>query len=154
MKKKNSGFTLIELLAVIAIITIISLIAIPNIVGLSDGIRKDNMLDDARKFIALAKYEVIRNYSIRISDVYEFKLYNFNTNGFVKDENTGEIKDPDGGVYDYEKSYIKYTKEPKASYCIVLFSSRRHIGSNEECILEGQLHNRDVVKDIEDNSNS
>ena len=57
MRNKN-GFTLIELLAVIAIIGLISLIAIPNIVGLSDGVRRDNMLDDAKRLISMAKYKV------------------------------------------------------------------------------------------------
>ena len=47
--KNKRGFTLVELLAVIAIIALISLIAIPNIVGLSTSVKKDQMLDDAKK---------------------------------------------------------------------------------------------------------
>ena len=41
--KNKKGFTLIELLAVIAVIALISLIAIPNIVGLSTSVKKDQM---------------------------------------------------------------------------------------------------------------
>ena len=62
--RNKSGFTLIELLAVIAIIALISMIAIPNIVGLSDGVRRDNMLDDAKKLISMAKYQVNKDYGI------------------------------------------------------------------------------------------
>ena len=50
----KKGFTLIELLAVIAIIALISMIAIPNLVGLSDGVKRDNMLADAKKLISMA----------------------------------------------------------------------------------------------------
>ena len=71
-KEKANGFTLIELLATIAIISILFFVAIPNITGLSDDIRKDNMLKDARKFVAQARYEVNKNYSIRNSNEYIF----------------------------------------------------------------------------------
>ena len=66
MNKK--GFTLTELLAVIVIIGIISLIAIPNVVNISDNVKNDNMLADAKKFISLAKAEVLSDYSIREMD--------------------------------------------------------------------------------------
>ena len=49
--KNRKGFTLIELLAVIVILGLISMIAIPNIIGLSTGIKKDQMLDDAKKIV-------------------------------------------------------------------------------------------------------
>ena len=156
-KEKANGFTLIELLATIAIISILFFVAIPNITGLSDDIRKDNMLKDARKFVAQARYEVNKNYSIRNSNEYIFRLDNLNTGDFDKDETTGKIKDPDGGFYNTEKSYIKYTKYPKATYCIVLFGSKRKIVDPDtmDCVNEENLHNDDYVLDLteEDKNN-
>ena len=46
MKK---GFTRIELLAVLVILGVISFIAVPNVVELINGNKKDTMLSDARK---------------------------------------------------------------------------------------------------------
>ena len=149
MNNKN-GFTLIELLAVIAIIAIISLVAIPNIVGLSDGIRKDNMLEDAKKLISLAKYEVNKNYTIRNSTEHRFNITDLNTADFERDETTGEIKDPDNGAYVLDKSFVIYKKSSSGTtYCISLVGSRRHIGDGTEsgCILENELHSRSRVED-------
>ena len=139
MKNKN-GFTLIELLAVIAIIALISLIAIPNIVGLTDGIRKDNMLDDAKKLISMAKYQVNANYSIRISTGHTWDFDQLNINNDIE-------KDPDGGEYKKDESFVKYTNDGStARYCIVLKGSKRHIGgescnplSDENCLSEGGI---------------
>ena len=150
MRNKN-GFTLIELLAVIAIIGLISLIAIPNIVGLSDGVRRDNMLDDAKRLISMAKYKVNVDYEIRnflktgvcTSTPKECKLY------FNDLDVNGEIKeDPDGGSYVKEESYVKYYKNgDEVSYCVVLKGSKRHIGSNTDCKEESKLYSRNNVSD-------
>ena len=139
--KNKKGFTLIELLAVIAIIALISLIAIPNIVGLSDGIRKDNMLDDAKKLISMAKYQVNKSYDIRVSASHTFTFNDLNINGDIKG-------DPDGGEYDTANSYVRYTNNGSTvEYCIVLKGSQRHIGDEEACKDEGTLYSRSNVVD-------
>ena len=141
MKNKN-GFTLIELLAVIAIIALISMIAIPNIVGLSDGIKRDNMLDDAKKLISMAKYQVNKNYSIRVSASHTWKINELNINGDIKG-------DPDGGDYDNEHSYVRYTNDgTDVSYCVMLVGSQRTIKNDENgCVPEDRLYSRTNVHD-------
>lgn len=143
--RNKSGFTLIELLAVIAIIALISMIAIPNIVGLSDGIRKDNMLDDAKKLISMAKYQVNKDYGIRVSASHDFSFDELNINGDIKG-------DPDGGEYDKEASYVRYTNNgSEVRYCIVLRGSQRYIGDDSNCVREEELYSRSNVKDIINN---
>jgi len=145
MKNKN-GFTLIELLAVIAIIAIISLIAIPNIVGLSTGIRKDNMLDDAKKLISLAKYQVAKSYDIRNSTTHTFTFAELNINKEIGN-------DPDGGEYVAESSYVKYTNDGTAKYCVYLIGSMRSVLREVEgevtCVPESELYSRSNVVDNE-----
>ncbi len=144
MKKRN-GFTLIELLAVIAIIGIISLIAIPNIIGLSIGIRKDNMLDDAKKLISLAKAKINSDYALRNSQTHTFTMASLNENGDI-------VKDPDGGNYNQANSRVTYTTtNGTAEYCVVLIGSKRSIGSNSECVKEENLYSRsNVVDNVEE----
>ena len=138
----KKGFTLIELLAVIAIIALISLVAIPNIIGLSTGIRKDNMLDDAKKIISLAKYQVNKNYSIRSAPPHTFTLAELNINGDIK-------TDPDGGSYDATNSKVTYSiQNDTAKYCIVLIGSERSIGK-DGCKYEEELYSRSNVVDNE-----
>ena len=142
--KNKKGFTLVELLAVIAIIALISLVAIPNIVGLSTGIRKDNMLDDAKKLISLAKYQVNKSYNIRTNPPHTFTLQELNINGDIK-------QDPDGGDYNQTESKVTYNVQNNtAEYCVVLIGSKRHIGSTTECILESNLYSRSNVVDNEE----
>lgn len=150
MNKK--GFTLTELLAVIAIIGIISLIAIPNIVNISENVKKDNMLNDAKRFISLAKAEVNASYDIRnfisnetdsdgnkICDSVNLKctfyIMDLNKSGDFKTEEFDgkrKIVDPDGLGYDNVSSYVKYYKiGDEVKYCIHLRSEKRFLGKKE-----------------------
>ena len=154
MNKK--GFTLTELLAVVAIIGILSLIAVPNIIGIVDNIRKDNMIDDAKKLISLAKMSVNSSY-----DITNFKDYGTSTTDYrcVNSTKTCTFKfnylnknkdiknDPDGGQYD-PSSYVKYTKNNSGNitYCIYLKSSKRTIGTSSACVNELDLDGPDIVK--------
>jgi len=140
MKNKN-GFTLIELLGVIAVISLISLIAIPNIVGLTSGVKKDSMLDDAKKLISLAKREISVNAELRSSPPHTFTFAELNVNGDIEN-------DPDGGQYDPTNSYVTYKIENNtAIYCVVLIGSKRVIGSSTNCIPEDTLYSRSKVMD-------
>ena len=147
--KNKKGFTLVELLAVIAIIALISLVAIPNIIGLSAGVKKDQMLDDAKKMISMAKYLVNKDYQIKnltkpsvcVSNVCTLQLSLLNNYGDIS-------QDPDGGEYDQANSYVKYTKTGgTATYCVVLKGSQRHIGTATDCKGENALHSRSNVVD-------
>lgn len=147
MNKK--GFTLTELLAVIAVIGILSLVAIPNIIGIVDNIRKDNMIDDAKKLISLARMEVNSNYDLRyFSDsrcVSSAKTCTLSFSDLNKNKDI--TKDPDSGNYE-NASYVKYQINSETSvvqYCIYLLSSKRQIGSPSSCVLESDLFDKDVV---------
>ena len=71
MKVKNSlGFTLIELIATITILGIIMLIAVPNVISVVTKNKNQTYVNDARKFVTLAKYKsliVIKSSAILIS---------------------------------------------------------------------------------------
>ena len=128
MNKK--GFTLVELLAVIAIIALISLVAIPNIVGLSTGVRKDQMLDDAKKLISLAKYQVNKSYAIRSNPPHTFTFIELNVNGDIE-------KDPDGGDYVQADSKVVYTVDNgEAHYCVTLISSKRRLVVHQSVLMK------------------
>ena len=138
----KNGFTLIELLAVIAIIALISLVAIPNIVGLSTNVRKDQMLDDAKKLISNAKYLVNKSYDIRTNPPKTFTFDELNANGDIKN-------DPDGGNYDTTRSKVTYSVQNNiAKYCVILIGSKRSIKtSSNGCVYEDSLYSRSNVID-------
>lgn len=144
----RNGFTLIELLAVIVVIGLIMLIAVPNIVGLSTGVRKDMMLDDAKKLISLAKNKVNTDADIRAftkasicngtsSCTLSFEMLNVN----------GDIeKDPDGGSYMTGSQVIYRTVSGTVDYCVTLIGSKRTIGV-PTCVKESELYSRSKVQD-------
>ena len=135
------GFTLVELLAVIAVIALISMIAIPNIVSLSDNVKKDQMIDDAKKFISLAKAYVNANYEVRNSENDQaFSLE-------MLDKNKDIVLDPDGGNYSRNDSKVYYKKEDGAViFCVKLIGNRRSIGQTE-CVEEYTLYSGQNVRD-------
>jgi len=134
----NRGFTLIELLAVVAIIAMVGLIAVPNMIGISDNVKKDNMIDDAKKLISIAKMKINMDYEARDSNS---KKYYFNE----LNENKEISTDPDGGSY-FETSYVEYQKNGgTVNYCIYLEGQERRIGTYDECVLETNLFSRNNV---------
>ena len=154
MNKK--GFTLIELLAVILVISLISLVAIPNIVGLQDGIKKDQMLDDAKKLISMAKYVVNTDYEIRnltktennicvsgVSCVLTLSM--LNTNGDISGDPDSITSPPSN----YSAGSVKYTIENNTvKYCVYLEGIKRKIGNgSNDCVLEENLYSRSNVVD-------
>ena len=145
---KRNGFTLIELLAVIVVIGLIMLIAVPNIVGISTGVRKDQMLTDAKKMISLAKYKVETDYDIRTlskEDICDgsqciLTINMLNVNGDVG-------TDPDSGENYFSESKVIYSKNNDvANYCVTLVGRDRTIGV-PNCVNEEDLHSRSNVQD-------
>ena len=151
--KNKKGFTLIELLATLAIIALIAAIAVPNIVGLSNGIRQDNMLDDAKKLISLAKYQVNKDYATRTFANIKFCNGSSCTFKFEDLNDNGDIgKDPDGGEYDKVNSQVTYSVvtvdgTKVAKYCVILIGEHRTIGSAGNCVEEDNLYSRSNVVD-------
>ena len=151
------GFTLIELLAVIAIIALISLIAIPNIVGLSDGIRQDEVLDDAKKLISMAKYKVNTDYDIRnfLNEDICDKVNKRCTMSFTSLNKNNDIDhDPDSTEGEnYIDGYVRYEKSgDNIKYCAYLEGHKRILGRKKtdntyECIEEEGLYSRHNVVD-------
>ena len=150
MNKK--GFTLIELLAVIAIIAIVSLIAVPNMIGISDDVRKEQMLNDAKKLISLARMKVNTDYDIRnfISDKCSATQCDF-TISFL--DNSKDInEDPDGGTYG-ASSYVRYYKSGSTNtFCVYLVGSKRFLSTQTsgtitaDCVPENRLNEKAIVK--------
>ena len=154
MNKK--GFTLIELLAVIVIISLISLVAIPNIVGLQDGIKKDQMLDDAKKLISMAKYVVTTDYDVKYFQKTEnnicvqgvsctLPLSLLNTSGDISQDPDSTSNPPSN----YIAGSVKYTiVNNTVKYCVYLEGIKRRIGTSaNDCILEENLYSRSNVVD-------
>ena len=151
MKINNKGFTLVELLAVLAIIAIIGMIAIPNVISVVDNNKKDLMLQDAQKFVSLAKAAVMKD---RVFRDDENKAYT-DPPYYLRDLDTKEtIKvDPDGGEYVRGNSYVRYYKErtgQRAGYCVYLEGTKRSVKANAtgtDCVYEEELTNRKNVFD-------
>lgn len=101
--KNNKGFTLVELLATISILAIIMLLAVPNVVSVVQNSRNNTYVEDAKKMVALAKYE------IKVDSVKRKKLNENNSICLSLGEldKSKEIKDgPNGNVYDRDNSRV------------------------------------------------
>ena len=102
VRANNKGFTLIELLASISILAIIMLMAIPNIVGIVQRNKNKVYIEDAKKVITLAKYEIKKDVSKKPTDSSMTKTI------YLKDlDKSKEVYDaPNGGHYEREGSYV------------------------------------------------
>lgn len=99
--KNKKGFTLIELLAVMIILAVIMTIAIPNVVSTIDRNKKDSFIEDAKRMISLAEYEIRGDTSI------EFPKANTVTVITLERMNTTDIVDsPYDTKYCKSKSYV------------------------------------------------
>lgn len=150
MKMNNKGFTLVELLAVLAIIAIIGMIAIPNVISVVDNNKKDLMLQDAQKFVSLAKAVVMKDRVFRDdpTQLVSPKYYLQN----LDDKETIKI-DPDGTPYSRTNSYVIYYKQTttqNAGYCVYLEGEKRAVkntATGTSCVMEEELTNRQKVFD-------
>ncbi len=99
MNKK--GFTLIELLATILILALLMLVAVPNVMSTIDKNKKDTYIEDAKKMITLAEYEIRSDTSIELpteGNCIVILLGSLDLTDF----NEG----PEGGNYNLDESYV------------------------------------------------
>ena len=97
----NKGFTLIELLATILILALLMMVAVPNIMSTIDKNKRDTYVEDAKRMITLAEYEVRSNTNIELptdGNCIVIPLGSLDLSDF----NEG----PEGGSYDLQKSYV------------------------------------------------
>ena len=98
---KKNGFTLIELLVTILILALIMIIAVPNVMSTIDKNKQDTYVEDAKRMITLAEYEVRNNTAIELptsGNCIVILLGSLDLSDF----NEG----PEGGSYDLQKSYV------------------------------------------------
>lgn len=104
MSKK--GFTLIELLGVIVILGILMLIAVPNVMSMIDKNKKSIYIGDAEKLKTMAEYKIRVNTCIPLPTETEILVMPLSS------INNGDLEtDPEGNIYDSDKSYIAVTKQ-------------------------------------------
>ncbi len=114
--KNNKGFTLIELLATISILAIIMLMAIPNVIGIVQRNKNKQYVEDAKKLVTLAKYEVRKNKPANNPETYTLD----------KLDKSDDIKDgPNGSDYNRTGSGVTVTKdESKYTYQVTLYEGK------------------------------
>ena len=118
MNKK--AFTLVELIVVVSLIAIVALIATPNIVNLVNSGKNEQVLADAKSFLTDVKYK---------SKLIDYENF-YPTEGNCKEICLNETAfgdtieaDPDGNVYDKNKSCINVCKNGEINtYSITIVS--------------------------------
>lgn len=98
---KRNGFTLIELLATILILALLMLVAVPNVMSTIDKNKRDTYVEDAKRMITLAEYEVRSDTSIALPTSGKCIVIPLSSLD-LSDFNEG----PEGGSYDLTKSYV------------------------------------------------
>ena len=97
----RKGFTLIELLATILILSLLMLVAVPNVMSTIDKNKQNTYVEDAKRMITLAEYEIRSNTAIELptsGNCIVILLGSLDLSDF----NEG----PEGGSYDLQKSYV------------------------------------------------
>ncbi len=97
----EKGFTLIELLATIAILALLMLVAVPNVMSTIDKNKQNTYVEDAKRMITLAEYEVRSNTDIELPTSGNCIVILLGALD-LSDFNEG----PEGGAYDLDKSYV------------------------------------------------
>ncbi len=92
---------MIELLATILILALLMLVAVPNVMSTIDKNKQDTYIEDAKRMLTLAEYEIRSNTSIELptnGNCIVIKLNALDTSSL--DEA------PEGGTYDFNNSYV------------------------------------------------
>ena len=136
VRANNKGFTLIELLASISILAIIMLMAIPNVVGIVQRNKNKTYVEDAKRFISLAKYEK------SVHPITGTKTY------YLKDlDKSKEIDEgPNGEKYNRNNSYVTIIKNSNIyNYKVTLYEEKngRKIGIINK--MESEININNVI---------
>ena len=120
----KKGFTLIELLAAMVILGMIMVIAIPNITGILNNSRNQTYVEDAKKFISMAEYKFRSDKSI-YKPKYDSSTHSSESILIRLDYlDKSEFKDaPNGGPYDFEKSFVVIENLGEYKYFVYLVDS-------------------------------
>lgn len=102
MKRNNKGFTLVELLATIVILGILAVFSIPVITGMLDRSRNRIYINDAKKLISQAEYQ-LRNSSDQVESPDPDNCIVMSL--LFLDNGTFDSA-PNKGKYDREHSYV------------------------------------------------
>lgn len=97
----RKGFTLIELLVTIAILALLMLVAVPNVMSTIDKNKQNTYVEDTKRMITLAEYEVRSDTSIELPTSGNCIVILLRALDLT-DFNEG----PEGGSYDLDKSYV------------------------------------------------
>ncbi|MED2972932.1 type II secretion system protein [Fictibacillus sp. B-59209] len=123
--KNEKGLTLIELLVVVVILGIIAGIAVLSIGGILDNSKKDAHVANAQQMVTSAKMWVTGNAngSNFTGDTVTLKLSKLYSENLID-----TMKDPDGGNYDANTSFVTIAKSGNAfTYTVKLVGSKRNI---------------------------
>ena len=161
--KNRKGFTLVELLAVIVILGILLIFSVPIITGMLDRSRNKIYVDDAKKLISQAEYQMRKSSNdidvpdpgdcILISLVYldSSEFDNPPNKGEYLKENSFVVVKNEGGKLKYSATIVeKYSgssyKGVELTTSEVLYSSSaiRHVKSFKESDLKKVDENVDV----------
>ena len=88
--KKNKGFTLVELLAVIVILSLLLVIAVPNVIAISQRIRKNmycSKIEDIESAAKIYGNDNIDVLETTANNKIEINVYTLVSNNLFKKEN-------------------------------------------------------------------
>ena len=116
----KNGFTMIELLGTMVLLSIILLIAIPSVTKIVDSSKKRALVNDAKKFIALAKAAEKRANN-------QYKKYK-PINGCGDDKTCYEVDISDIEISPYNKKYTSdsYVEKRNNKYYVYLIDDAGH----------------------------
>ena len=108
---KNKGFTLVELLAMLVVLGVLMTVAIPNIAGILNNQKKNNLKSDVTTMLETAKIKISKN-SLMVKpqdgECIGFSLDYLNDNDNI---NLG----PKGGSYEKYESFIIYARNKRTN---------------------------------------
>ena len=111
MIKNKEGFTLVELLAMLVVLGILMLVTIPNITGILNQSKDNQVIDDATKMIETAKIKIVTHTTgyDKIPKISNGECVVLSLNYLNDNEDIG--KGPNEGEYQEYDSYVVYKLE-------------------------------------------
>lgn len=143
----RKGFTLIELLATIAILALIMMLAVPNVMNTIDKNKRNTYVEDAKKMITLAEYQIRSDTSIELptsGHCIVIKLRFLDLTEFSEG--------PEGGTYDLDLSYVVISNQSNTYQFFVAL--QENYGNNQKrglpLISRAELNKEGASKHVEE----